>query len=207
MKIERENSSQKPQDEILKPGVIAKLNKQRKYFKAKRFVDEYIIDLDIHRAWERCGFITGNTRVDNAEANRAYNRPDVQQMIKEKMEERAARTEITQEAVLKELALIGFQNIKDIANWDGNHFILKPFNELTREQTAVISEIEVKPGMYGIGLKFKTYDKKSALVDVGRHLGMFWEGNKNIDEGEMARKIAAMGREIESTYGKPPNVK
>jgi len=176
---------------------------QKKYFKIKRFVEEYMIDLSPYKAWKRCGYAIGSVSLDTADAYRAFQRPDVQQMIFERMQERAKKLEITQEAVLKELALIAFQNIKDIAEWDGSNFDLKPFDQLTREQTAVISEIQISPGVNGVGIKFKTYDKKSALIDVGKHIGMFWEGNgKDIDATEMARKIKGALNEMDRTNGK-----
>jgi phage terminase small subunit len=93
---------------------------QKKYFKIKRFVDEYMIDLSVQKAWRRCGYTLNNSQRDNAEAMRAFQRHDVQQMIAERMQEREKKTEITQEKVLNELALIAFQNLKDISEWDGN---------------------------------------------------------------------------------------
>lgn len=177
---------------------------QRKYFKLKRFVDEYLIDMSAEKAWKRCGYNIGNLKIDRENALHAFNRPSVQQLIAEKMEERARKVEITQEKVLRELALIAFSNIKDLADWDGTVFELKPFSELTRDQTAVISEISLTPQTFGVSLKFKTYDKKSALIDVGKHIGMFWENNRDVDPNEMAKKIRAAMKEADKTFGKPP---
>jgi hypothetical protein len=42
------------------------------------------------------------------------------------------------------------------------------------------------------------YDKKSSLIDLGKHLGLFWEdSNKSRDPVEEARKIRDALNQIE----------
>src|ERR1700690_457845 len=60
------------------------------------------------------------------------------------------------------------------------HFNL---SELTRDQAAALAEVTVEDFKDGRGddardvrrIKFKLSDKRSALVDMGKHLGMFRE--------------------------------
>lgn len=178
---------------------------QKRYVKIKRFVAEYLIDLNAQKAYQRCGYGTGNDQSDSANASKLLNRPDVQQLIVEAEEKRAKEVNITQEMVLKELALLAFANLKDISTWDGNNMVLKPFDQLTREQTAIISSISLKRTPFGdFDLKFTTpsaQDKRGALVDLGKHLGMFWEGNRQEEPIEAARKIKEALDQIEERTG------
>jgi phage terminase small subunit len=93
----------------------------------------------------------------------------------------AARAEVNAERVLRELALIGFANMQDYARIgpDGDPYL--DFSGLTRDQAAAIVEMIVEDFKDGRGkdardvrrVRFKLADKKGALVDIGRHLGMF----------------------------------
>ena len=55
------------------------------------------------------------------------------------------------------------------------------FSALTRDQTAALHEVTVEDYVDGRGddardvkrVRFKLYDKRAALVDLGRHLGLF----------------------------------
>jgi phage terminase small subunit len=128
-------------------------------------------------------------------------RDDVIQLIAEEEERLSKAVNITQEMVLKELAILAFADLSKITTWDGQNFVLKPFSELTRDQIALISSVKVMPRQFGgIDLEFKTpsaADKKAALVDLGKHLGMFWEGEKQGDPTESAKKIMQSLREQE----------
>jgi phage terminase small subunit len=75
--------------------------------------------------------------------------------------------------VLKELAKIGFTDMRNYTTWGANGVILKQSDELTPEQTAAISEVSETISKDGGSIKFKLHDKVSALEKIGRHLGMF----------------------------------
>lgn len=177
-------------------------NPRKRYIKAKRFVDQYLIDLNGIRAWQRCGYGTGNIDSDKMTVGAFLKRPDVIQLIAEREAERAQKVEISQEMILKELSCIAFFNLRDVATWDGERFVLKPFSELTREQTAAFASIKVKSiGKVASELEFRhpsPADKRAALVDLGKHIGMFWEAStKNDDPIESARKIRVALKEMD----------
>ena len=91
------------------------------------------------------------------------------------------RTEVTVDAVVKELALLGFANMMDYVRIsdDGEPFI--DLSDLTREQAAAISETMVEDYVEGRGedarqvrkVRLKFHDKKGALTKLGEYLGMF----------------------------------
>jgi hypothetical protein len=63
------------------------------------------------------------------------------------------------------------------------------FSALTRDQTAALREVTVEDFPYRRGkharavrrVKFKLHDKRAALVDLGRHLGLFAEIKRKHD--------------------------
>jgi phage terminase small subunit len=99
----------------------------------------------------------------------------------EGLERAIERSAITKQRVLEELAKIGFANMADYmrAGPDGDPIL--DFSALTRDQTAALVEVIVEDFKDGRGegsrdvrrVKFKLADKRAALVDMGRHLGMF----------------------------------
>lgn len=114
------------------------------------------------------------------------------------------KTAITEARVLEELALLGFANMQDYIRVGSDGDPYTDFSALTREQAAAIGEVTVEDFKDGRGenardvrrVKFKLADKRGALVDIGKHLGMFKErvehsGSINLglaDRLEMARK-------------------
>jgi phage terminase small subunit len=102
------------------------------------------------------------------------------------------RLAITKARVLAELAKIGFSDIRKAVRWQsariteednpdgGDVLVIKNVvtnlvqivgsDEIDDETAAAIAEIsQTESG----GVKIKLHDKRSALVDIGRHLGMF----------------------------------
>lgn len=66
---------------------------------ARRFADEYLVDLNGRAALERCGIKSPSGKM----VRRLLNDPDVREMIEARMEERSYRTSITADAVLERL--------------------------------------------------------------------------------------------------------
>ena len=148
--------------------------------KQARFVEEYLIDLNGSQAAIRAGY-SGKTA--RAIAYELLTKPDIQDAIAEAQQERSKRTGINQDRVLAELALLGFSNMQDYmrSGPDGDPYL--DFSGLTREQAAALTEVTVEDFKDGRGddardvkrVKFRLADKRAALVDIGKHLGMFKE--------------------------------
>lgn len=153
--------------------------------KQQRFVDEYLIDLNATQAAIRAGFSAKTAR---QAGNRLLTNVDIQQAIQGGMEARSGRVAITQDMVLRELAKIGFSDIRKVIRWgetmvrmveaeEGGTEDMVPYHGLALIDSAEIDDdtagaiAEVSQGKEG--LKVKLHDKKGALVDIGRHLGMF----------------------------------
>ncbi|WP_079218919.1 terminase small subunit [Herbaspirillum robiniae] len=75
--------------------------------KVKRFIDEYLVDLNGAAAARRAGYTDKSCRTSAAHI---LADPKVQELLAAKMEERSHRVEITQDEVLKRLWAIGSAN-------------------------------------------------------------------------------------------------
>lgn len=162
--------------------------------KQQRFVEEYLIDLNATQAAIRAGYSAKDADVQGP---RLLGNVGIAAAIEKAMSKRAARTEITADQVVRELAKIGFSDIRKAVRWysqtnvaavdddadmealvnEGavrfavaNQVELVSSSEIDDDTAAAISEI----GQTSTGaLKVKLYDKRAALVDLGRHLGIF----------------------------------
>jgi phage terminase small subunit len=152
--------------------------------KQARFVEEYLIDLNATQAAIRAGY---SAKTAPEQASRLLSNVKVSTAVQAAMQARSSRTEITQDMVLRELAKIGFSDIRKVVRWgttelrttedkDGEA-VTEPYHglrlvaadEIDNDTAAAIAEVSEGRD----GLKVKFHDKKGALVDIGRHLGMF----------------------------------
>lgn len=134
--------------------------------KQKRFVEEYLIDLNATQAAIRAGYSPDTAGSIGAEN---LKKPEIKSRIDKAMAERSRRTGINQDRVLQELARIGFAKITDVV--DPETAEIRP--DASDDDLACIQSIKIKPNEFGTEREVKLYDKKSALVDLGKHLGLF----------------------------------
>lgn len=107
----------------------------------------------------------------------------VQDRVKELTGKAAEKAGITIERVLTELAKIGFANMLDYVTINALGEPIIDLSALDRDQAAAIQEVIVdthseREGEDSIAVRrvrFKLLDKRAALVDIGKHLGMFKE--------------------------------
>lgn len=134
--------------------------------KQKRFVEEYLIDLNATQAAIRAGYSPDTAGSIGAEN---LKKPEIKNRIDKAMAERSRRTGINQDRVLQELARIGFAKITDVVDPDTAK--IRP--DASEDDLACIQSIKIKPNEFGTEREVKLYDKKAALVDLGKHLGLF----------------------------------
>jgi phage terminase small subunit len=139
-----------------------------------RFVEEYLLDpTNLKQCAIRAGYTETNA---SARATQLMNDPKVRAAIDSAQQARAHRMGITQERVLKELALIAFSNLKDIitVNEDGTTSV--DMKNMPRDIAAALSEVSMT--MKGGKVKSMTAkavlnSKMAALEKLGKHLGIF----------------------------------
>jgi phage terminase small subunit len=141
--------------------------------KQRRFVDEYLIDLNASQAAVRAGY-TGDP---NTIGPRLLANVGIRSLVARRMADRSHRTEITQDRVLQELARLAFVDLRKAYNEDGT---LKKPHELDDDTAAAMAGLETVTTAIGdiedpatlATKKVKTWDKKGALELCMRHLGM-----------------------------------
>lgn len=134
--------------------------------KQKRFVEEYLIDLNATQAAIRAGYspdTAGSIGSENLK------KPEIRARIDRAIAERSKRTGVNQDRVLMELAKLAFVNAKDVIDFSKG----KVKEDADPDDLACIQSVKIRPTEFGEEREIKLFDKKGALVDLGKHLGMF----------------------------------
>lgn len=162
--------------------------------KQKRFVEEYLVDLNATQAAIRAGY---SERTAQEQSSRLLSNVMVQEAVQKAVANRSARTEITQDRVLRELAAIGFSRTTDYVNITKEGYVkLTPTDVLSDEQQRAVASI--KEGKYGVELRL--HDKLGALQLIGRHIGMFTGKETQQDDIEDDGLLAALGANAQAVF-------
>lgn len=152
--------------------------------KQKRFIEEYLVDLNATQAAIRAGYSPETAKEIGCEN---LTKPNIKNEIDKAIAERSRRTGINQDRVLREIAKIAFVNPSDVINF--NQATVK--ENASDDDLAVISGVKIKSIPTDDGdiqeREVKLYDKLKALDMLGKHLGMFTD--KIELKGDMGVKI------------------
>ena len=141
--------------------------------KQKRFVAEYLIDLNATAAARRAGY---SAKTADRIGPELLGKTCVSQAIQEAIKQREQRTEITQDMVIRETAKLAFFDIRKMFGKDG-----KPLDisELDDDTAAALVGLDVQDvydsdkDYVGFIKKYKMADKLKALELLGKHTGAF----------------------------------
>lgn len=142
--------------------------------KQKRFVEEYLIDLNATQAAIRAGYSIESARDIGCEN---LTKPNIQQAIAERMAERSRRTGINQDRVVLELAKIAFVKLTDIVTSEGKIKETATDDDLSCIESIKYKHSDTDTG-YSVEREVKLSSKLKALELLGKHLGMW---NNKID--------------------------
>ncbi len=146
----------------------------------KRFCEEYVICLNGSKSAIKAGF---SKRSAGVQSSRLLKEANILKYIANLQAEIQERSKFKANDVI--------EGVRRLADWDIKTFIdddnaIKDLTKLTDEQTAPIVGIKTKKVTYKVDGKdvtevtteLKLSDKHSALVTIGRHLGIFEKDNK-----------------------------
>lgn len=138
--------------------------------KRVRFVEEYLVDLNAAAAARRAGY---TSKRSEAVGYDLLTNADVQAAIEAAQKERSARTGVTADRVVKELARIAFADARSVMTWGPGGVVLRDSETLTAEVAAAVAEVSETKSESGGSIKVRLADKLSALDKLARHLGMY----------------------------------
>ena len=157
--------------------------------KQKRFCEEYLIDHNAKQAAIRAGYSptsageTGCEILKNSNA-RAY--------IDKKLAEQSARTGISADRVIRELAKVAFVKATDVIDTETGNVR----DNATDEDRACIAAVKVKrvngADFDSTEREIRLCDKVKALELLGKHFGIF-EDNINVDVNGAVKIIDDIG--------------
>lgn len=137
--------------------------------KQKRFVQEYLVDLNATAAAKRAGY---SPKTAGEQGARLLANVKVQEEIQRAIDKRRDRVEITQDKVLQELAAIAFANGTDYADIVSGMVVPHDTEGMSpRQKAAIVSIKQTKDG-----IEIKLAGKLKALELLGKHLGVFSSG-------------------------------
>ena len=162
--------------------------------KQRRFVNEYLIDLNATQAAIRAGY-SKKTAKDIGGEN--LSKPAIQAEIQKRQVKLQNTLEITQDRVLQEYARLAFYDPRKLFQPDGTP---KPIEALDDDTAAALAGLEVREEFEGAGenrafvgytKKYKLANKLGALDSLAKHLGLFEP--KEEDSEEETIKIEITG--------------
>ena len=175
----------------------------------RRFIDEYLIDLNATQAALRAGYKKLSVQRN---AYRLLANPAIRDAITAAMTERAERTQVTQDRVIKEIAALAFSDMGDFLTLlpDGN--LALEWAALPQGATRLIAEIVQDEYTERRGeekrkvkrTRFKLHPKLPALDALAKHLGIYSD-RKHVDvTGHLtlaSEPLPATARWLEETLG------
>jgi phage terminase small subunit len=171
----------------------------------RRFVREYVVDLNATQAAIRAGYSPENS---DQIGPRLVGQSKIKAAIREETERLEAKHEITIDRTLRELALIGYSSITDYSVDENGELQLK--NKANFGSERAVSSIECKrksrfdrhgQEIVETDIKIRLWDKLNALEKLCKFLGIAVPKDSNPLEAFLATLPLNLRREVAATYG------
>lgn len=144
--------------------------------KQNAFATEYVVDYNATQAAIRAGY---SEKTAYSQGQRLLSNVEIQVAIKDLEAAAAARSAITKDKVIRELARVAFFDPRKLYHDDGKPVGLDSLDADTAAALASVDmfeEYDYEDGnrvLVGYTKKYKVADKLRALELLGKHLGMF----------------------------------
>lgn len=159
--------------------------------KQKRFVAEYLIDLNATAAARRAGY---SAKTADRIGPELLGKTCVSEAIQQAIQEREKRTEITQDMVLRETAKLAFFDIRKMFGKNGKPLDISKLDDDTVAALVGldVQDVSDSDGNYvGFIKKYKMADKIRALELLGKHTGAFEKHDTQTAAPETAMRALA----------------
>lgn len=161
--------------------------------KQQRFVDEYLVDLNATQAAIRAGY---SKKTAGAIGGELLEKPEIASAVAVGQAKRENRTHITQDKVLRELAILAFSDVRHFQYDEDSGKLLLSENAPDEAWRAVSSvkyrTVTSKNGDRIHEAELKLWDKNSALQMAGKHLGMFLDRVANPDGSALSGSVVVV---------------
>lgn len=134
--------------------------------KERKFVDEYLVDLNAYEAARRAGYKhnTAKNAASWLKPERTV-KPAVCEAVANRMAELSKRTGVTAERVLREISRVAFANITDAIDVETG----KVRADALRDDTAAIQSVRIRKSDNGVECEVRFWDKNEALKMLGKY--------------------------------------
>lgn len=162
------------------------------------------------KAYKAAGYNPKKPGSANAAASRLLSRVNIQQAIKEQMfhEEQKLENdyEISKDRIRRELALIGFSNLKKLATWKDNKVVLIDSDKMEDDHAAALKGMSrsesnssgSESDSHSESFSFTLHDKVKALELLGKSVGLFdGSGDQDKDSEDQSNIEDEVSRTIE----------
>lgn len=166
--------------------------------KQQRFVDEYLIDLNATQAAIRAGY-SAKTAGQIGDEN--LKKPQIAAAVAQRMTDRAERTQVDADYVLRRMVEIDQMDVLDILT---DSMELKPVSQWPRVWRQYLSGFDLAEmfegrgddrAIVGVLKKIKWPDKVKNLELLGRHFGMFTDNLAVTGKGGGAVLVGTVSEE------------
>lgn len=109
--------------------------------KQKRFVQEYLVDMNATQAYIRAGYSANGADVS---ASRLLGNASVREAIEKGLAKQAERLRISAERNLEELSCLAYYDPSDVFDFTGDHIRLKPANQISERGRRAMSSFKFR---------------------------------------------------------------
>ena len=147
--------------------------------KHKKFIEEYMDDLDGPAAAVRAGY---PKKTASTVSNKLLADPVVSGYIEKALQDQLSNLDISESTVLKEYARIAFSDITNVIKFSNSNGVqLKCHSSsLSENISRAISEVQET----STGLKVRMHSKMAALDILAKHLGLVINRNEHGEPGD-----------------------
>lgn len=138
--------------------------------KQARFVEEYLIDLNAAAAARRAGY---SVKMADRIGFQLLEKTRIQAAIQAAQLARSARTGITADRVIAEIAKVAFADPRNVMTWGPGGVRLIDSATLSEIDVAMIAEVSETRSESGGSLKVKLHSKLDALEKLAKHVGIY----------------------------------